>query len=93
MDLKKVLKKGKDIATRDIEGQVIIMPLHKSSKDLNCIYTLSKTAAAAWELIDGKNNLGQIKEALSDKFSIAESALDKQLSVLVKDLRSIKAIA
>lgn len=92
MVLKKVFKKSKEIAERDIEGQVIIMPLHRASKDINCIYTLNETAAAAWKLIDGKHSLGQIKEALFFEFDVDDAVLKKELTNFIKDLTSIKAI-
>ncbi|MGD0336679.1 MAG: PqqD family protein [Candidatus Omnitrophota bacterium] len=92
MNLKMVLRRNEDIVSRDIEGQIIIMPLHKSSKELNCIYTLNESAAAAWEMIDGKNDLAKIKEELLNKFDVSEKTIERQLSCLVKDLKSIKAI-
>ena len=93
MNFKKVFKKSKDVVSRNIEGQVIIMPLYKSSRDLNCIYTLNETAAAAWDLIDGKNDLNKIKEKLLSEFDVTEETLKKNMEVLIKDLKSIKAVA
>ena len=93
MDEKKVLKKSPQIVTREIEGEVILLPLYKSSKDLSYIYTLNETAAVAWGLIDGKKTLGQIKTKLMNEFKVSEGKLTKQLNTLMKDLRSIKAIA
>ena len=92
MDLKKVFKKSKEITARDIEGQMIIMPLHRASNDINCIYTLNETAAAAWSLINGKNTLGRIKEELFLKFNVDKAVLEKDLKAFIKDLKSIKAI-
>ena len=92
MDEKKVLKKSSQIVTREIEGDMILLPLYKSSKDLNYIYTLNETAAAAWELLDGKTSLGEIKKKLMGKYDISEEKLDKQLNELIKDLRAIKAV-
>lgn len=93
MGTSKVLKKNSQIADREIEGEMILVPLYKSHDDLSYIYTLNETAAAAWKLIDGKKTLEQIKKALLNEFEVAEEVLDKQLAELIKDLRSIKAIA
>jgi len=92
MDEKKILKKGKEVVSREIEGEMILMPLYKSSKDMDYIYTLNKTATAAWKLIDGKKNLGSIKEEIMKEYSVSEKRLVRQLSELLKDLKSIKAI-
>jgi hypothetical protein len=93
MDWEKVFKKSKDVVTRDIEGQVIIMPLCKSLNELKCVYTLNKGAALVWELINGKNSLADIKKALLNKFHVNEDVVNKQLVELIKDLRSVKVIS
>ena len=92
MDEKRVLKKSPQVVSRKIEGEVILIPLYKSSDDLSYIYTLNETAVSAWELIDGKKRLGRIKEELMKTYDISDEKLTKQLDELIKDLKSIKAI-
>jgi len=87
-----ILKKGKDVVAREIGEQIILVPLSKSAGSTSCIYTLTKTAVAVWELIDGKRTLNQLKNVLMDKYNISESRLEKELDGLYKDLKSIKAI-
>jgi len=92
MDAKKVLKKSSNIVSREIEGKVIFLPLSRSSKDISCIYTLNETAAAAWNIINGKISLGEIKDKLIAKFNVTEKTLEKELEQFAKDLKSIKAV-
>ena len=92
MDQKKVFNKTDKVVTREIEGEVILLPLYKSSKDMNYIYTLNDTAAAFWDLIDGKNTLEVIKEELLDSYSVSEETLLKEMGQLLKDLKSINAV-
>ena len=93
MNAKKVLKKSSNMVAREIEGKVILMPISRSSKNANCIYTLNETAAAAWNIIDGKISLGRIKDRLMTKFNVKEKTLEKELDQFVKDLKSMEAIA
>lgn len=92
MNENRVFKKSSQMVTREFEGELVLLPLYKSSKDLNYIYTLNETAASAWELIDGKRTLDEIKEKLLQEFDIDEKRLTSQLDELVTDLRSFKAI-
>lgn len=92
MDAKAVLKKNTEMVQRKIEGEIILIPLFKSSQDLSSIYTLNETAGAAWELIDGKRTSAEIKKKLYDRFGVSEAKLDQQLSELIKDLHAIKAL-
>ncbi|MFH1380825.1 MAG: PqqD family protein [Candidatus Omnitrophota bacterium] len=76
-----------------MEGAVILLPLYKTSKEFSYIYTFNKTSSAAWDLIDGKRTLGDVKEELLDKFEVSEEKLEKELDEFIKDLLSIKAVA
>ena len=89
---KKVIKKSDEVVTREIEGKVILMPLHKTSKDLNYIYTLNETASFAWNLFDGKSTLDDIKKSICETYDVAEDKVEKELCEFVKDLKSVKAI-
>jgi len=92
MDGEKIMKKSDDVVTREIEGKVILMPLHKSSKDLNYIYTLNETASRAWNLFDGKTTLGDVRDSLAEMHDVAVEKVEKELIEFVKDLKSIKAV-
>jgi hypothetical protein len=86
------MKKSEDVVTREIDGKVILMPLHKTSKDLNYIYTLNETASCAWNLFDGKSTLSDVRNGLSKVYAVNEDKVGKELVEFVKDLKSIKAI-
>jgi hypothetical protein len=88
----KVVRKSNEVVTREIQGKVVLMPLHKSSKDINCIYTLNETASYAWNLFDGKSTMNDVRKTISESYDVAEDKVEKELVELVKDLKSIKAI-
>lgn len=92
MDEEKVFEKSSDVVAREFEGKLILMPLHASSKDLNCIYTLNNTASFAWSLIDGKNTLGGIKQIIMERYEVDDKKLEEELNELVSDLLSVNAI-
>ncbi len=87
-----VLKKNPDMVSRTIEDETILMPLYKTSDEINCIYTLNDVAARVWELIDGKKSLTQIKKKLLEEFDSSEKGIDKELNKFLEDLQKIKAI-
>jgi methyltransferase-like protein len=87
-----VLRKNKDMVTRVIDDETILMPIYKTSDEINCIYTLNKTASFVWELIDGKHSMAKIKQAALDNFKTTEKEAEKELEGLIKDLKEIKAV-
>ena len=92
MASKSILKKTDKVVSREIEGEKILLPLYKSSKDMNYIYTLNETASEVWDRIDGKKSLAKIKQDLIEIYDVDEKILTKQTDALIKDLKSIKAV-
>jgi len=80
------------IVTREIEGNTILMPLVKTSKELNYIFTLNGSATKVWEQFNGKTTLSDIGNTLSQTYNVTEARLERELKEFVKDLASIKAI-
>jgi tRNA uridine 5-carbamoylmethylation protein Kti12 len=87
-----VLRKNSDMVTRVIDDETILLPLYKTSDEINCIYTLNKVASRVWELIDGKRKLNKIKMQVLKEFDTTPKEVDKELVKLLKDLKQIKAI-
>ena len=92
LDEKKVLKNNDNVVTRVIEGKMILMPLHKTSKALNYIYTFNETASFAWDRFDGKSTMADIRKNICEAYDVAEDKVEKELCEFVKDLKSIKAV-
>ncbi len=89
---KDILNKNKNIVSRQIGAETILLPICKDTKEMNCIYTLNKPAARVWELIDGKRDLSRIKKDILKEFDVNADELDKLMAALLKDLKEIKAI-
>ncbi len=92
MSADRVYKKNDQIVTREIAGEVILIPLFKSSDALNYIYTLNETAARFWSLVDGKKTLEEIKKEIVENYDVAEETVDKNVAELVTDLKSFEAL-
>jgi len=87
-----VLRKNPNMVTRVIEGETILLPIYKTSEEINCIYTLNKVASRLWELIDGKRAIAQIKKQALREFDTTPEEVDKEMQKFLKDLKEIKAV-
>lgn len=87
-----VLKKNPDMVSRAIEGDTILVPIYKTSDEINSIYTLNDVAARIWGLIDGRRSIARIKALLSDEFIATSDELDRELGDFLKELLQIKAV-
>jgi hypothetical protein len=87
-----VLRKNPNMVSRVIADEVILLPIYKTSKEINCIYTLNKPAAKVWEMVNGKRKMSEIKKKVLLEFDTTPQEADKEIQKLVKELKEIKAI-
>ena len=92
MQESKVLSKNPNMVARVIEDETILLPLYKSSDEINCIYTLNKIASQVWNLIDGKKTLTEIKKQVLKNFDTTPEEVNKEMQKFLKDLKEIKAV-
>lgn len=81
-----------DFVQRDVAGECLLIPISRQLADVNSMYVLNETGAAAWRLLDGKRSLREIAGDLSREFDVTVEQVEKDLLVLVEDLLSIQAI-
>ena len=92
MDENVIPRKNKNMACRAIGDETILLPIYRSSAEMDCIYTLNKPAAWVWDRIDGKRTWGTLKKQLLKEFDVAEAQAEKKLQELHSDLKKIKAL-
>ncbi|MEW6532976.1 MAG: PqqD family protein [Thermodesulfobacteriota bacterium] len=67
--LEKIYVPSQDIVAREIEGEIVIVPLVSGIGDMDDeLYTLNETGRAVWKLLDGKRTLKEVTEELSEEF-------------------------
>ncbi len=59
-----------DVVSREIEGELIIVPIASGVGDLEDeLYTLNQTGREIWQRLDGNLNLGEISIELAELYS------------------------
>jgi hypothetical protein len=71
--------KGKDLVTRCVAGETIIVPIKGNVGDLDSIYTLNEVGTVIWGLIDGKKRLDQIIEAIYSAYEVTSEVAKKDV--------------
>ena len=80
--------KERNFVTRCIKGETIIVPVKGNVGDLDSIYTLNEVGTLVWELIDGKNRVSQIIEAICSEYDITPEEAEKDVIELVGSLKT-----
>lgn len=78
---------SEDVVAREIEGELIIVPLAAGIGDLEDeLYTLNETGKTIWDRLDGKSNLRAIANNLQDEFEAPASEIETDVLGLVDEL-------
>jgi coenzyme PQQ biosynthesis protein PqqD len=78
---------SEDIVARDIEGEIVIVPLVAGIGDLEDeLFTLNETGKAIWDRLDGRRSLNQIIAELAAEYQAAADEIDQDVLGLVAEL-------
>lgn len=78
---------SKNIIAREIEGEIIIVPMISGLGDLNSeMYTLNKTGFAIWEKLDGRTTLNKIIDALAIEFNTSFDQIENDVLEIMQEL-------
>ena len=87
LDLNSSFKPSQNIVAREIEGELIIVPLVSGIADMEDeLFTLNKTGRAIWEKLDGKMTLKDVVSELSIEFEATENEIEKDVIGLISEL-------
>ncbi len=76
-----------DIVAREIEGEIVIVPLVSGIGDLEDeLYTLNETGRAVWKLLDGKRTLKDVATELASEYEGAVEEIERDIRGLVDEL-------
>ena len=91
--LRGVYAPSDDIVARDIEGELIIVPLVSGIGDMEDeLYTMNETAKIIWDQLNGKQSLKEIVRRLSPEYKSAGNEIEKDVIGLVNELLKRKLI-
>ena len=92
MKKRNTICKNQEMVTRVIDDETILLPIYKTSDEINCIYTLNKAASRVWQMCDENKTITQIKKEILSEFDVTKEEVDEKIKELFKDFKEIKAI-
>ena len=87
INLSSVYKTSEEIVAREIEGELIIVPLAAGIGDMEDeLFTLNETGRAIWEKLDGTKSMVEIIEKLTEEFNAPSEDIKKDVLGLAQEL-------
>ena len=76
-----------DIVAREIEGELVIVPLVAGIGDIEDeLYTVNETGKAIWDQLDGSKNLGEVIATLAQDYEASPAKIERDVRGLVEEL-------
>lgn len=73
IDYASICQPSEDVVAREIEGEIVIIPLVAGIGDADDeLYTLNETGQAIWQLLDGSRTLGEVAALLQEEYHVQE---------------------
>lgn len=93
LKLDAVCAPSEDVVAREIEGELILVPLAAGMGDMEDeLYTLNETGKAIWIRLDGTRSLGQIASELAAEYSAPAADIERDVIGLVTELARRKML-
>ena len=87
INIKNVYKPSENIVARDIQGELIIIPITSGVGDLEDeIFTLNETGKVIWEKMDGKKRLKDIAKEISSDFEGSIETIENDILGIAQEL-------
>ena len=82
-----------DVVAREIDGQIIIVPLTSGLGDMEDeLYTLNDTGKSIWDRLDGTRTIEQVVKDLTAEFDASAETLRTDVLGLVDELLKRKIL-
>jgi hypothetical protein len=80
LNLKSICAPSEDVVAREIEGEILIVPLASGVGDAEDeLYTLNETGQAIWQKLDGHRTLGDVAVLLAEEFNTPLPDIEKDV--------------
>jgi hypothetical protein len=78
---------SEEIVAREIEGELLIVPLTAGIGDMEDeLYTFNETGRAIWNLLDGERDLSSVVAILAEEYKAPEGEIEEDVIGLVSEL-------
>jgi methyltransferase-like protein len=85
-DLKSILSHSPGIVTRKTGNEYVLVPVTNNIADMNSVYTLNETGAFIWELIDGKRNVEEIINSVTEEYDIDHESAGQDVFSFINNM-------
>ena len=88
----KCFSKDKNLVTRSIAGETIIVPVRSGVSDLEYVYTLNEVGSRIWALLDEGTPVSRIVETICAEYDVTPEQASQDIAEILGSLEAATLI-
>lgn len=92
LDGRRVYRQSPSVVTREIAGEVLLVPVRGELAQLQRLFSLNGVGAFIWRQLDGKRDLEAIHHDVVERFDVSEDEARRDLVEYVDCLRDASLV-
>ncbi len=87
-----MLKRNPDFVSREVAGEMILVPVTRQAADLESLFTLNQVGAFIWAALEEAGSEEQLGRAVAAEFEVAQEQALADVREFVAQLEEIGAV-
>ena len=85
-------KRNQEVVSRDIQGELVIVPIRSGVGDLNSLYTLNPAGSVLWDFMNEGHTIGEMVERVCDEFDVTATQAQSDIETFLDSLMAEELI-
>ncbi len=81
-----VVAAQEDLVSRDIGGEIILVPVRAGVGDLDGVYALNEVGGAIWRRLDGRATVGELAADIAEEYDVAAACAERDVGRFLAEL-------
>jgi hypothetical protein len=84
--------RNKDVVSRKIEGELVIVPIRSGVGDLNSLYTLNAVGSVLWDFMTEGHTISEMVERVCGEFEVTTAQARQDIESFLDSLIEEKLV-
>ena len=84
--------RNRDVVSRQIEGELVIVPIRNGVGDLNSLYTLNPVGSVLWEFMTEGHTLAEMVRRVCDEFEVTTTRARSDIQEFLDSMLAEKLV-
>ena len=84
--------RNREVVSRQIEGELVIVPIRRGVGDLNSLYTLNPVGTTLWNFMNEEHTIPEMVTRVCDEFAVNQRDAERDIQVFLDSMVEEKLI-